>query len=374
MNARGHDTGAGDGAAGPGASPPAAPTRRRRRGCLSRLLALLVVAALLEVAVRVALTLPPWHRPLLGAPRHVFYPELQQAEVPPAAGEQAVLEVLLLGGSVLDPAWSDAAARLAARLQQALGPRELRVLNLARAGHTTLDSFYKLRHLQDRRFDALVVYHGINDVRANNCPPELFQRDYAQYLWYRTQTTLEPPPGQSFARASRQPFVLPVGAAFASLSVANWAGWLRCVPPGQPSEEWLQYGATILTQQTFAANLTGIGELARAAGTPLVLPVFATFVPPDYSLQAFQDGALPYARNGQPLELWGRAENVLAGLAVHEQVLRAHAERDGNATLVETASLRDLGGLAFRDACHLTPRGADALAALLQPVLVEALR
>ncbi len=354
------------------AAAPAPAPRRRRRGCFSRLLGLLVVALLIEAAVRVVL--PIYHRPLLSAPRHVFFPELHEAESPPIAGESAVLEVLLLGGSVLDPMWSDTARRLQERLTAALAPREVIVHDLACAGHTTLDSFYKLRHLQDRHFDAIVVYHGINDVRANNCPPDVFSRDYDQYLWYRALASIEPPPDETFARAANQPFLLPLGVVGVSLAAANWLGLIHCVPLGEPPEDWLDFGATLKTRETFAANLAGMAELARASGARLVLPIFATCVPPDYSREAFEAGTLSYGRGGQPLELWGRADNVLAGIAAHEQLVRARAAADDNVTLVETDSVSALGGAGFRDACHLTSRGAEALAICLEAALVPVLR
>ncbi len=354
----------------PGPAPPPA-CRRRRRG-RTRLLAAVALLVLGELAVRLVLALPPWSRPFLGAPRHLFFPELAAAEEPPPGGEDATVEVLILGGSTLDPAWSDAAARLQRKLAAALAHAPVVVHDLARAGQTTLDTLYKLRHLQGRRFDAIVVYDGINDTRFNSCPPETFRRDYGQVVWYRALAGFEPPPDEPLAAPPRSPCVLPTALRYLALSAAQRAGWLEAMEPGRLSADWLRWGAGLRTRDTFAANLRGVHALARAAGTPLVLPVFATHVVPDYERVAFEEGRLDYAPGGIPIERWGRVEDVLAGLRAHDAIVRALAAEPG-VLLVDTSAVSAEGGRAFVDVCHFTARGseafADVLAGALGPVL-----
>ena len=89
------------------------------------------------------------------------YPELEQIAMPAAD-----FDILLLGGSVL------------------VERTDFRVVNLSALAHTTRDSYLKLKSLGDPRFDVVVVYHGINEVRANNCPPDLYRSDYSHYEWY----------------------------------------------------------------------------------------------------------------------------------------------------------------------------------------------
>jgi hypothetical protein len=55
--------------------------------------------------------------------------------------------------------------------------------NASHPAHTSLDSLYKYRELQDKSFDLVIIYHGINKTRANNCPPHVFQADYSHYAW-----------------------------------------------------------------------------------------------------------------------------------------------------------------------------------------------
>ena len=61
-------------------------------------------------------------------------------------------DVLLLGGSALDPDWGSIESRLAEKLRADLGDR-CRVYNLARPGHTSRDSLLKYRQLEKEEFD-----------------------------------------------------------------------------------------------------------------------------------------------------------------------------------------------------------------------------
>ena len=55
---------------------------------------------------------------------------------------------------------------------------------MSQGAHTTLDSYLKHKALHNKTFDVVVIYHGINEVRANNSPPEIFKPDYSHYAWY----------------------------------------------------------------------------------------------------------------------------------------------------------------------------------------------
>jgi len=358
----------------PEAVPAAPPRARRRRRWRRLLLGAVALFVLLELAVRVVISLPPWSRPFFAAPRHIVYPELAAAEELPPAGEAATIEVLVLGGSTLDPVWSDVALRLQRKLQEALAPAPVLVHDLARAGQTTLDTLYKLRHLQERHFDAIVVYDGINDVRFNNCPPELFRRDYGQLVWYRVLAGFEPSPDEPLAEPPRSPFMLPTALRHLGLSIALRCGWLHAMTPGMLTADWLQWGADLRTRDTYAANLRGVLALARQSDTPLVLPAFATYVVPDYERTAFEAGRLDYAPGGLPIERWGAVQDVLDGLRAHDQIVRALAGEPG-VLLVDTSAVSAEGGRAFVDVCHFTARGsaifATLLADALQPLLAR---
>ena len=47
-------------------------------------------------------------------------------------------------------------------------------------------------HFTDKRWDLVLVYHGINDVVLNNCPPGAFRADYSiAYRRYGMQYDLK---------------------------------------------------------------------------------------------------------------------------------------------------------------------------------------
>jgi hypothetical protein len=354
----------------------AAPRPRRR--WTRRLLGLALGLALLELAVRVMLTLPPWSRDLLARPPHLFYGELAAIEdAPPAAPDD--VEVLLLGGSVLDPRWGQVAGRLRVALDAALGalhpehPPRVVVYDLARVGQTSLDSLYKYRRLQGRPFDAVVVYHGINDVRPNLCPPELFEDDYGHYVWYRALRGLEPSPAEPLAAPSDGWFMLPIAARYAALSLAGRLGLIDVLPPGRPPPDWIDEGADLKTGRPFRRNVEGIAQLAEAKGDPLLLVQFAARNVPVPLPEGATEPVLDAEEPPPGLWLWGRPEHVLAGVAAHNAVLSDLAALHAGVALIDMRSLLEGGDELFRDGCHLTPKGSETFVRLLLPALLDAI-
>jgi hypothetical protein len=353
----------------PDTTRPATGLRRLRKLALVALVTLVV----LELATRFVLTRPPWSRPFWCAPRHIFHAEIAEVEqaAPRRPGD---VEVLLLGGSVLDPRWSQVGARLERRLQQAFDqrggepPAHVRVFDLARAGQTTLDSVYKYRWLADYHFDLVIVYDAINDVRFNDCPPELFRDDYGQSIWFRVLASMQPPLDQPLARPSDGWLTFPAALRYAGLLVAERAGWIATLPPERPRAEWLDYGADLKTVATYRRNLEDILAIAAARAEPVLLPVFATY------LDRWTESTPPRMPQSQlALELWGRPLNVLAGIEAHNEVLRELAAGRPGVTLVDLSPLAVARDEVFRDICHLTPAGSEAFVELLLPDALRAL-
>ena len=61
-----------------------------------------------------------------------------------------------------------------------------------------------------------------------------------------------------------------------------------------------------------AKNLTAFLDLASQRGDRVLLSTFVTYVPENYSLEAFRAKRLDYAAHISPLELWGDPEHVMA--------------------------------------------------------------
>ena len=158
--------------------------RSRRKRAWFALIGALCVLAAVEGACRVYW----WTRgvPLLKSPARMhapLYPRLAWVEQQ-WVGEDDLYDVLILGGSVVSDGFGSVGAQLAEELTARHGVR-VRVHNVGARAHTSRDSLLKYRRLWRQKFDLVVVYHGINEVRANNCPPDLFREDYSHYSFYR---------------------------------------------------------------------------------------------------------------------------------------------------------------------------------------------
>lgn len=303
--------------------------------------------------------------PALTAQRMIhrsFYPELVSIENAAPRRDDEVLDILLLGGSVLHNQYGNIEQLLREELFR-LG-RPARVYNVAMPGQTSLDSFYKYRHLSDKTFDVVIVYHGINEVRANNCPPDVFRSDYSHYSWYRLINAWERAPDSRW-------FAGPYTLRFLVTKLGERLGWVAYVPTHEPRESDLKWGADLKTVDSFRRNLEGIVELARSRGQPVILMTFSYHLPPDYSRERFNRRALDYLTHSLPVELWGRPEHVAAAIEAHNGVVHSLAAKHG-VGLVDQAALIPRDGKHFNDVCHLTHEGCAVFVENLVPAILEA--
>ncbi len=58
------------------------------------------------------------------------------------------------------------------------------LVSLAKSGHNTLDSYTKFSQCSNQKFDYVFVYHGINDLRANNIEYRSFDKKYRHIEFY----------------------------------------------------------------------------------------------------------------------------------------------------------------------------------------------
>ena len=347
-------------------SPPAHPTRsgwKKLRFCALYLLFLLVIA---ETGARLYWRFTQWVSPF--HPSELiyqrFYPELRPLmEAPPPTSNPRSFELLLLGGSVLDDGWGDIGQRLEQVLDD-MGRPGSRVYNLASPAHTSRDSLLKYQRL-DKRFDLVLVYHGINEVRMNNCPPEMFRQDYSHTAWYSMVNALEP--GQ--ADWVLLPFTMRYIWINALDRAGAYASW------GLPKKEWFHYGAQVLSEKAFESNISGIVQLAQARGEPVLLATFAYRVPEEipthYDPKQMPGYAKADFKGACPIELWGDLENVTAGIDRHNDVTRRLAGQHPHVTLVDVAAAMSHDFDSFADICHLTRAGCEQFVAHVWPSIKD---
>ena len=323
--------------------------RTRRWLVLLLLLALCVVSA--EVSARAFWRLRygvPFRNP--GCILYAYYPELRRVDAArPARGKK--FDILFLGGSALHKDWGQVEQSLLEQLAYN-GHRNIRIFNLAAPGHTSRDSWLKYSALGAARFDLVLFYQGINDARANNAPPEVFREDYAHYAWYETVNALA-----SYHRTSW--FALPYTLDMLRIRMRQILTKDRYDSGRGPRKEWVHYGGDPRSAVSFRHNLGAILDLAKQRGDRVLLMTFATYVPENYSLEAFKEKRLDYGLHLTPIDVWGDREHVLQTVAVHNEIVRSLAAQHEEALFLDQASLMAGVSSYFNDPCHFTVVGSS---------------
>jgi lysophospholipase L1-like esterase len=343
------------------ATPPAARPRRLRWRDLRRsvkvcvlLFVGLVFAGILELGSRVYWKTVKGVAPVRAeAIFRSFYDELDEQHidaVAPYHGDDS-FDVLILGGSVVHKLFGDIGERIGAGLEQKLG-RKVRVVNLANLGHTTRDSLNKYARLKDKRFDLVIVYHGINDVRLNNTPPGAFKADYSHHTRFAQIAAID--------RHKELPYLtFPYTAYYLTSSLLD-----RWHMTNRPRPEFIHYGKDIRTPPCFEANMEMIAAIAKERSDRLALLTYALHVPANYTEAAFKAKQLGYTTpSNMSLESgWGEPANVIKAVDLHIEGTRRVAGRHPEVILIEQAKLMPGDGKYFVDPCHLSKDGCKLFA------------
>ena len=338
---------------------------RLRRKIRFVLLYALFIVVLLEVAARLYWTIGYGVSFLTPDLFYAFYPEIKRIESAPRDTDNSAFDVLLLGGSVLQRDWSNIPILLGQELKGRT-KHKVRIYNPSRQGHTSRDSWLKYQRLQGRRFDLILFYHGINEARANNCPPDMFRDDYNHYAWYARFNDL------MRHRESRY-VVLPYTSVYLATTIAEHLGLVRRVPEDIPNDEWTRFGAQVKTVEPFRHNLTRILELARHKDEPVILMTFATDIRPDETIEQFAQRPPNFTGTALWIGVWGEARHVAAAVQAHNGVIKQLAEQYGT-FLVDQDSLIPKRRQYFNDPCHLTKAGSERFVANVLDVAVKVMR
>ncbi|MGE3806242.1 MAG: SGNH/GDSL hydrolase family protein [Gemmataceae bacterium] len=273
----------------------------------------------------------------------VHFPEFAEANIAeaPSTHDDDHFDVLVLAASVWNKHFGDLDQRLARALESRLG-RPVRVFNLAYPGRTSLDSYQRYRRLADKRFDLVIVYHGINDNYLNNCLPALFRADYRHAARYERLLALDD--------YHTRWLVFPYTLHYIVSRITEECGGRDRLGKG-----WLDAGR-LQTPASFEANLTSILDLAQQRGDPVLLMTFAYFIPDNYSEPAFAAKQLDYDNHAMGLDTWGTVDTVPAAIDAHNAIIRRLAQRPGVLFVDQRALLPD-GKQTYHDPCHLSAGG-----------------
>jgi hypothetical protein len=277
---------------------------------------------------------------------HTYFPEWAEAKVDQAPRDHSdpTLDVLVLGPSVWHRNFGDLAPRLGQELEKKL-QRPVKIYNLSFPGRTSRDALLAYRRLAERRFDLVVVYHGINDQFLNNIPAENYHHNYSHASRFEELRLLDRHPEHGW-------FALPytmrcLGAKLlAGLSVHQ-----------QPDLRYGQQNLEPKTPASFRANLEKILDLAQARGERVLLTTFAYYIPENYTEEAFAAKTLDYAMHMTPLKRWGTPANVARGLQEHNAVIQDLAVQRPEILFADVQARMPNGKQYFDDCCHLTLPG-----------------
>jgi len=250
------------------------------------------------------------------------------------------VNILLLGGSVL--------YRNAKTLQKLGDSHSFDFYNAAFIAHTSRDSLYKYQYLarEKLKFDYVIFYHGINDVRLNNIPEKFYKEDYSHYYYYKLVN-------QAFdAKKSATDIFLSSTLAYNSYHLFCKIYSLTIfrkrefVPYDIPVPELTEYGDQIKTVKSFRSNLNRIINLSKPQKAILIVPYFA-----------FQATSVDHDMT----RIWGKPQNVVKGIKRHNAVV---AQIQDDLMTIDTDEISaDISN--FEDICHLTDQGKHKFATLL---------
>lgn len=261
--------------------------------------------------------------------------------------ENGGLRVLTLGGSTMFN--RRMTERMIASWTDAL-PTPPQVVGAALRTHTTRASVIKYDYLFSKyQFDYVLIYHGINDLWANNVPPEIFRPDYShQNAWGRRGLLLD--------------------HSVIARRVYNSRQTRRGTFPTKSNQ------ADFMADKSFEANLRALVASVRSNGGIPVLMTFASFIPDDYSQEKFSSGELPYNNPTRydycPVELWGDVAYVKKGLQRLNAIVRRLAS-ELDVDLIEQAERLSAVSLNFGDSVHFSELGTDRFIANITDYLLE---
>jgi len=285
-----------------------------------------------------------------------YYKELKKPLETEITKDDGYKDILILGGSVISPLWS----QMDTRLDSLLARKDVRVFNVAVPGHSSLDNSIKYDLLKDKAFDLVIYYEAINENRENNTPKKLFKEDYSDREWYHHIGLLRKHPEMNFTTL---PYLIHKSVAAIIQKVTN----TPFLDNDNVRKEHRQYGSEIKTAGPYKRNLEKIINQASEKDAKLLLMGYTSFFP-DVNLLGDPSDAQYFAKNCKMaaiVTVWGDTKNTQKGIEVHNDIL-AKLATEHKTYYLDMRKVVPQEVDYFCDICHLSDKGcaifADALA------------
>lgn len=287
-----------------------------------------------------------------------YYPSLRKVHESKPTRGNGVLDILLLGGSVLHPNNGEVEEELRYQLKEKYPEKNIKLHNVAAPAHNSRDSKWKMDLLKDHHFDLVIFYHGINEARANNCSKEVFKEDYTHFKWYSEIEGIVQRPLAKWT-------AIPVAYNYLSLNIHQRIFPRDFIPKELPYKGWSDYGNEIKTVKSFKDNINAIQEQVNKMETKLLIPTFTYWLEKDYSFEKFKEREKRDERPRMPVKIWGKHENVVKAIAFHNQVILDKVDENEDVIVTDLHAKMPKGELYFDDICHLSKQGSKEFARLL---------
>jgi hypothetical protein len=203
----------------------------------------------------------------------------------------------------------------------------------------------------------------MNDLKTNNCPPNVFRNNYTHIglytdLWKLFNNSDHPLIKHSYLTMA----LIKAGLdAKTNLQKLFKKGVERRISHFNPHRrDWEIYGTDIKSAAPFRQNLENILRLAKSRHQKVLLVSFPYRIPDDYSLEKFRTGSLGYALDhtglAKPLEVWGNRESIQKGILVHNQIILELAQKYA-CFYIDQHNLLQSDARYFIDPCHFSDAG-----------------
>ena len=295
-----------------------------------------------------------------------FYPTIKEMIGKDIRNDDAIEDVLILGGSVISTPWSNMEVRLDTILRKKYGnAKQFAFYNTAAAGHTSLDNLIKYKLLEDKRFDLVIYYEAINENRANCIPDADFRADYTHIKWYCDIDLLRAHPEINFT-------VIPYVCDLVMRGIRDKMARKIYASREQVDPGFAKFGVNIKTGSSYRKNLSGIIDLSRKRGDKLLLMSYASYFPKGVTLTGEQKDMDHFAgcHYASPVTIWGQAEYVKKGIHVHNEILTDLAKKNKTYFFDMAGSMPQDGGF-FCDVCHVSEKGAQSFSKNLAAYIVH---
>jgi hypothetical protein len=180
----------------------------------------------------------------------------------------------------------------------------------------------------------------------------MYRGDYRHCDWYHKIYL--------YQQSHTAPVLLfPYTLEYTAISACDALNLGLYVPRHDPAPAWLDQGSDLKTPKSFRENLSEILNIARNRGERVLLMTFAYDIPRDTNGRCLPENPDEYSDGESLLAIWGRPDNVVAGIDSHNAVVRRLHEEMPELLFVDQQGKMPMGPDYYVDCCHLTRRGCE---------------